>query len=206
MALSKLGRHGEQLDGAVDDDAALNLLVIAAGAGCRQSFARLYALTHRRLFGIALRMQPHRGDAEDVLQEVYVKVWRHAGRFDAGQGCALGWLVGITRHTALDSLRNARRRPVAARLDTDDADPYDGIAAPGPGPHEGMVATNRREALSAALCRLTAEQREGLTLAFYDGLSHTEISLRLRQPLGTVKSSIRRSLRVLRPQLGGIER
>ena len=186
-------------------DELLAELVAAAGNGCRKSFERLYALTHRRLFGVVLRMLPHRGDAEEVLQEVYVKVWRHSATFVAAKGCAIHWLMGIARHAALDSLRRAQRRPVAVPSDDDDADPYHGLPSAGTDPLEGLVAASRCQAVAAALGSLTQDQRESLTLAFYDGLSHPEIAARLRKPLGTVKSWIRRSLMTLRPQLVGIE-
>jgi RNA polymerase sigma factor (sigma-70 family) len=188
-----------------EQDEALGALLAAAGAGCRTSFERLYTLTHRRLFGIVLRMQPHRGDAEEVLQEVYVKVWRHSATFTTDKGCAIHWLVGIARHTALDSLRRARRRPVAALQGADDADPYEGLLSHGPDPFDGLMAASRNRAVAEALGMLTKEQRESLTLAFYEGLSHPEIALRLQKPLGTVKSWIRRSLQTLRPQLAGMK-
>ena len=208
MALSKFGQDGGRfaLDG--ENAETLGRLVVAAGGGCRASFARLYTLTNRRLFGIVLRLQPHRGDAEEVLQEVYVKVWRHGASFDAGKGCAIHWLIGVARHAALDSLRRAQRRPIAAAQGADhsvDGDPYAALASRGPDPLERLVDASRRQAVVEALCRLTTEQRETLTLAFYDGLSHPEIALRLQKPLGTVKSWIRRSLMALRPQLSGME-
>jgi RNA polymerase sigma factor (sigma-70 family) len=190
---------------ASPSDRLLDELVIASGAGCCSSFERLYGLTHRRLFGIVLRMQPHRGDAEEVLQEVYVKVWRHSADFTTDKGCAIHWLIGIARHAALDSLRRAKRRPIAATQLADDDDPYEGLHAHSPDPLDGLVTASQNQAVAAALCGLSKDQRDSLTLAFYDGLSHPEIALRLRKPLGTVKSWIRRSLLTLRPQLAGME-
>lgn len=191
-------------DAAADE--ALARLVAAGGAGCRASFGKMYALTHRRLFGVVLRIQPLRGEAEDVLQEVYVKVWRQAETFDADRGRAIHWLIGIARHAALDSLRRASRRPVAAAHHGEgEADPYDGLPSQAPDLIDGLLQAGRCRALGDALLALSKEQRESLTLAFFDGLTHTEIALRLRRPLGTVKSCIRRSLQVLRPQLAGIE-
>lgn len=195
---------GDGARGVAGSD-ALAELVAAAGAGCRPSFARLYALTHRRLFGIVLRMQPHRGDAEEVLQEVYVKVWRHCATFDADKGCAIHWLIGIARHAALDSRRRASRRPVAATPVLDGGDPFAGMASNELDPLDGLVAASRSQAVVDALCRLTQAQRDSLTLAFYEGLTHAEIALRLDQPLGTVKSWIRRALQALRPHLAGME-
>lgn len=192
---------GSAQAGDSDSDDALARLVVAAGGGCRASFAQLYSLTHRRLFGTVLRMQPHRGDAEEVLQEVYVKVWRHCGTFNADKGCAIHWLTGIARHAALDSRRRASRRPVAATPAAEFADPYDGLTSHDDDPLQKMIVANRGQVVAEALSRLTGPQRESLTLAFYDGLSHPEIAQRLQQPLGTVKSWIRRALQALRPQL-----
>ena len=170
--------------------------------GCRISFARLYHLTQRRLFRIVLKIQTNRGDAEEVLQEVYLKVWNRCAQFDAHKGQVMSWLAGIAHHNAVDSLRRFASRPqrrLAAA--SDDADPYEEIASTDKQPLEFIIQAHNAEAVNRGLYDLSIQQREILYLAFYEGLSHTEIARRLGRPLGSVKSRIRNSLASMRHAL-----
>ncbi|MBC7484970.1 MAG: sigma-70 family RNA polymerase sigma factor [Rhizobacter sp.] len=180
-------------------------LLLKIDAGCRVSFDRVYRLTSRRLFGIVLRINGDRPEAEEVLQEVYVKVWQQCSQFDVRKGEAIHWLAGIAHHAAIDSLRHRRRRPLAAAphlVDAED-DAYAGLSSGWPEPVENVIRSRAELAVHAVLCALPDEQRESLTLAFFDGLTHPEIALHMARPLGTVKSWVRRSLAALREPLAG---
>jgi RNA polymerase sigma-70 factor (ECF subfamily) len=167
--------------------------------GDRAAFERLYQATCARLFAVVLRIQRDRGLAEELLQEVYVTVWHSAGGFDAARSQPLTWLTAIARNRAIDSLRRGTVRPDAA-VDGHDADL---VASSLPGPAELMQRAVDRRLLGDCLERLSAPQRQSIALAFYDGLTHSEISQHLREPLGTVKAWLRRSLLALRACLDG---
>ena len=184
-------------------DEELTALLLAVRAGCRPSFARLYLLTSPRLYGIVLRVNTDRADAEDVLQEVYVKVWNRCAQFDANKGSAIYWLAGICHHSAIDSLRRRQRRPQAGFRPMDDADgdACDSLPSTEPQPLDLVIRARGAEAVQRCVRALPIEQRESLSLAFHDGLSHREIAERLGRPVGTVKTWLRRSLAQLRPVL-----
>ena len=181
----------------------LSQLLRRAGEGDRDAFAELYRRTHSRLFGVIVRMHRDRARAEDVLQDAYVNIWRAAQTFDVAQGQPLTWLFSIARNRAIDSLRRAENEPQtramvhAIRMGGEDA-VRDAIAAHAPGPLELLSRTGEARALAACMDRLEPLHRESLQLAYYDGLSHAEIAVRMRQPVGTIKAWIRRAMPVLR--------
>ncbi|TMH36172.1 MAG: sigma-70 family RNA polymerase sigma factor [Betaproteobacteria bacterium] len=172
-------------------------LLARAGTGDRAAFATLYERTSSHLFAVVLRICRDRGQAEDILQEVYVNVWRAAGGFDAAQSQPLTWLTSIARNRAIDSLRRAQTQPqlqTATNPDDEDSDVYDDMADEAPGPLELLSRASDARALSHCMQGLNAPQRQSLALAFYDGLSHAEVAEKMGQPLGTVKSWVRRAL------------
>lgn len=174
--------------------------------GDRAAFARLYERTSSQLFAVVLRIQRDRALAEELLQEVYVAVWKAAGQFDAARSQPLTWLVSIARNRAIDSLRRAQTQPMllSATRGTGDGDDDDGPDAiereadAGPGPLELLDRACQARELTRCIEGLSAAQRQSVALAFYDGLSHAEVAEQLRQPLGTVKSWLRRGLLALR--------
>ncbi len=172
-------------------------------AGCRTSFARLYGLTAARLFGVVLRINSVRPEAEEVLQETYAKFWNDRARFDGAKGKLMFWLIGMARCGAIDSLRRRRARPAvgSATEATDASDCYAGFMSATPGPLESAMLKQSADAVQNMLVSLPDAQRQSLALAFYEGLSHSEIAQRLGRPLGTVKSSLRRALAKMRPAL-----
>ena len=175
-------------------DELASLMALAA-SGCRISFETLYQQTSRRLLGVILRINSDRGEAEEALQETYVKAWKHLQDFDVNRGRAMAWLTAIARNNAIDSLRQKQSRPQPNfDLRGEDGDPYENLASPNAGPLEDLMAQRQCRVVRACLGSLPREQRESLTLAFYDGLSHQEIAHHLGKPLGTVKSWVRRSL------------
>jgi len=175
----------------------LSQLLSRAGLGDRAAFATLYEKSSSHLFAVVLRICRDRAQAEDILQEVYVNVWRAAGGFDAAQSQPLTWLTSIARNRAIDSLRRAQTQPqlhTANIADDEDTDVYDTTADDKPGPLEMLSRASDARALSHCMKDLSAPQRQSLALAFYDGLSHAEVAEKMREPLGTVKSWVRRAL------------
>ncbi len=172
-------------------------------ARCPVAFARLYRLTNVRLFGVILRINRDRAESEDLLQDVYVKVWQQCGRFDARHGEVGVWLAAVAHNTAISSLRRRGCRPQQAGSSwwPDAEDAIDALPCTGAGPVDQAMRSQAAAAVQQSLRRLSKDQREGLSLAFFEGLSHQEIAVRLDRPLGSVKSMLRRALLALRPSL-----
>ena len=179
----------------------LSRLLARAGLGDRAAFATLYERTSSHLLGVVLRINRDRAQAEDILQEVYVNVWRAAQGFDAAQSQPLTWLTSIARNRAIDSLRRSQTQPQLqthhSTLD-EETDVYDTVADDAPGPLDLLSRASDARALSACMQGLSAQQRQSVALAFFDGLSHAEIAANMREPLGTVKSWVRRALVALK--------
>jgi RNA polymerase sigma-70 factor, ECF subfamily len=162
--------------------------------GEADAIAELYDRHARLLFSLALRIVRLQPDAEDVLQEVFAQVWRQAPRYDAGRGTVIGWLVTLTRSRALDRLRRGRARPQAA---DDDAAAQD-LPDTAPPIDLALVSAQQAGAVRAALDALPENQRVPLELAYYEGLSQSEIAAKLGAPLGTIKTRMRQALLRLR--------
>ena len=183
----------------------LSRLLARAGLGDRAAFATLYERTSSHLFAVVLRINRDRAQAEDILQEVYVNVWRAASSFDAAQSQPLTWLTSIARNRTIDSLRRLQTQPrlrgAAASGDgaeSEDDDVYDTVADDAPGPLELLSRAADARSLAACMDELAATHRQSLALAFFQGLSHAEVATQMRQPLGTIKSWLRRSLATLK--------
>ncbi len=179
----------------------LSRLLSRTSLGDRAAFATLYDRTSSHLFAVVLRINRDRSQAEDVLQEVYVNVWRAASTFDAAQSQPLTWLTSIARNRAIDGLRRAQSQPQAQHISTsddEDSDVYTNLADPASGPLEMLSKASDARALSHCMEGLSAQQRQSVALAFYDGLTHAEVASHLGQPLGTVKSWVRRALSSLK--------
>ena len=169
----------------------LNALLSRVAQGERDALKAVYVRQSTRLFGVAMAILRDRSAAADVVQTSFVRIWQRAAQFDAARGDAAGWLGGIVRHAALDAIRRRGRE-----IPTDDPALGDGeIAADALTRLETAEDSAR---LRACLEQLEARNREGILLAFAHGLSHPQIADRLNEPLGTVKSWIRRGLLSLR--------
>ena len=129
--------------------------------------------------------------AEEVLQECYVNVWRHAPEYNASRAAPMTWMTSIVRNRCLDWLRRPNPEPLA-----EGAEEY--IEDGGPGPLDQLERSQEAGAVVRCLRGLEAKQRQAIALAFFDGLSHAELAQHLREPLGTVKTWVRRGLAKLR--------
>jgi RNA polymerase sigma-70 factor (ECF subfamily) len=166
--------------------------------GNTDGLTALYDRHGRLVYSLALRIVRDAGDAEDVTQEVFVQAWRQADRFDVVRGSVLAWLLTVTRARAIDLLRRRRVRPQPAD-EPIVVDASDGA----PGPELQLQWTERAAAIRAALESLPLVQRLAIELAFFEGLTHTEIAEQLEVPLGTVKTRVRQGLLRLRDMLAG---
>ncbi len=181
-------------------------LLARSALGERAAFAQLYERTGGHLFAVILRINRDRAQAEDLLQDVYVKVWRSLRSYDPRHSQPLTWLTSIARNHAIDSLRRQQTQPRLAcadptRSDAEtgaDEDPYAALEDPAAGPLELLDRAAQAREVSRCMQVLNAQQRQSVALAFYDGLSHAEVAAQLRQPLGTVKSWVRRGLLALK--------
>jgi RNA polymerase sigma factor (sigma-70 family) len=182
----------------------LSRLLARAGVGDRAAFATLYERTSPHLLAVVLRINRDRAQAEDILQEVYVNVWRAASSFDAAQSQPLAWLTSSARDRAIDGVRRLqaqprwRAAPASEGRDSEDDDVYDTVADESPGPLDLLSRAAEARSLAACMDQLSPSQRQSVALAFFQGLSHAEVAIQMRQPLGTVKSWVRRSLATLK--------
>lgn len=178
-----------------NDSGDLVGLLAGVAQGDQRAFARLYAATSPKLYGVALRILRDEAAAQDCLQEAYVRVWHHAARYSPERGKAMTWLVVIVRRLALDRIRSRRREePGATESDLEhllDAAAAEQEPAELPDPY-------RSAALASCLEWLGERQRQAVRLAYMEGLSHPELAERLGVPLGTVKTWVRRGLIQLR--------
>lgn len=186
-----------------DRSKELALLLSRSALGDRAAFRRLYDLSSGHLYAVILRIQRDREQAEDLLQEVYVSAWKAAGSFDAQRAQPLTWLTHIARNKAIDSLRRAQAQPQTESMHRDDDDDdrpsaAERLADDAPGPAALLEHASDARQLGHCMQGLSAQQRQSVALAFFDGLSHAEVAEQLAQPLGTVKSWVRRALAALK--------
>lgn len=173
-------------------------LLAACARGDRAAFENLYRQTSAKLFGVALRIVRQEDLAEDVLQDCYIRIWNRAGDYREGLAAPMTWMASIVRNRSLDWLR----RPNPELIDVD-GEIIEGVAGDGPGPLAALEQSRDGAALARCLAELEAKQRQAILLAFHGGLSHSELAAQLRQPLGTVKTWVRRGLAKLKTCLGG---
>src|SRR5215472_7630705 len=185
----------------MDADATRSQLAAAlvrVAAGDRAALAIVYQDTSAKLFGVCLRILRDRSEAEDVLQDVYVTVWRKAATFDPGRASPITWLVAIARNRAIDRLRSS-----AVTRRTEPIEAADAVSDPAPAAVERVELAQQHQRLARCLAELEAQHSTAIRAAFLDGATYEELAQRMSVPLGTMKSWIRRGLLKLRACLDG---
>ncbi|NVD44617.1 sigma-70 family RNA polymerase sigma factor [Qipengyuania atrilutea] len=165
--------------------------------GNRAALREVYDMTSAKLLGVILRIMRDRDHAEDVLQEVYVKVWRRAARFDASKASPITWLCTIARNTAIDALRRSGKHGEAV------GDSLPEVEDEAPLAEDMLCDAEDHDRLVRCLEALEQDQRRSIRMSFYDGLTHSQLADRMSVPLGTLKSWIRRGLSSLKGCLAG---
>jgi RNA polymerase sigma-70 factor (ECF subfamily) len=172
-------------------------LIRKVAEGDQSALTTLYDSTSRLVFGLILRIVIDRATAEEVLLDVYTQVWRQAISYDTSRGAPLAWMMTIARSRAIDRLRSGKHEAHSK----ESIDSIGEATANTISPEEATVNSERQRIVRSALETLSAEQREVIELAYFSGLSHSEIALRLGQPLGTVKTRTRLGMIKLRDLL-----
>lgn len=185
---------------SIDEIAIEQQLLRDIRAGNRESFAAFYDRIAPLLFTVALRILNQREAAEDVLQEAFLLIWQRARQFDPAKGRPLNWAVTLTRNKALDRLRGAQRQQKIREAATLEADAF----APGKEPTglDAAMSHESHDRMQAALAKLPKNQRTVIQMVFLSSLTVKETADRLGEPLGTVKSHLRRGLIRLRRSFG----
>ena len=168
-------------------------LVARIRAGDQQAMSELYDRYSKVVYAVALRVLQDAAGAEDVLQDVFLQLWRNPDAFDASRGSLAAWLAVIARHRSIDRLR--KRRP--------ETDIEDCVIASGPDLRDETERALLIEKVRGALEVMSPEQRQAMELAFFQGLTHTEIAEKTGEPLGTIKTRIRSGLQQLRAKFAG---
>jgi RNA polymerase sigma-70 factor (ECF subfamily) len=184
-------------------EAELAELVRRVAGGEQAALARLYDELHRAVHALALRIVGEADLAEEVLLDVFLQVWRSAASFASERGAVSTWVMTIARSRALDRRRARAARSQRERGWNEALD--DSLAGTGVDPSAAREAAERAHSVRAAIAALPEPQRRAIELAFYPGLSHTEIAERLGEPLGTIKTRIRLGMSKLRDTLKGWE-
>jgi RNA polymerase sigma-70 factor (ECF subfamily) len=163
-------------------------LLARAALRDRRAFAELYDATKAKLFAVSLRIVRERPLAEEVLQDSFVSIWKHAADYAQAKSAPMTWMTAIVRNRSLDVVRRTREQPDVDEVLTAN------LVDEGAAPMEAAMAKGDAHAIQHCLAELDAEQRQSIVLAFFHGLSHSELASHMRKPLGTVKTHIRRGL------------
>lgn len=164
----------------------VNDLIARVANGDRVAFRTVYASAGPKLFAICLRMMRRREEAEEILQEAFVRIWERSHQFDPSKGTAMAWLATVTRHCALDRLRQPGR----------DIQEFDDAVVEEIDTHVAALQTGEGQALDLKRClsAMRRDYRDAVVLAYVNGMTHEELAVRLDKPVGTIKSWVRRGL------------
>lgn len=173
-------------------------LVRAIAAGSSEALARLYDRYAPIVFGLARRILVRLEDAEEVVQDVFAQVWRDAARYEHGRATVAGWVVMLARTRSIDRLRSRRARP---DQNAGDADVAPRLASRDRSPEQVTISEQDARQVRGALTSLPEPQRALVELAYYEGLTHSEIAEKTGVPLGTVKTRLRTAMTTLRVAL-----
>jgi RNA polymerase sigma-70 factor (ECF subfamily) len=176
-------------------------LLTRVAKGDPQAFGQLYDQSSTLLFTLAYRILSDREEAAELLQEVYLEVWRKIAKYDPGRGTPIAWLVTLTRSRAIDRLRSRASRGqqlIPASLEHPLVSQTPDVS---PNPYEAQEDSELRQTMAKAILELPLPQQQAIEMAFYQGLTHTEIAAKLNQPLGTVKTRIKLAMTKLRAAL-----
>ncbi|MGB7316419.1 MAG: sigma-70 family RNA polymerase sigma factor [Planktotalea sp.] len=167
--------------------------ITQAALGDRSAFEALYNATSAKLFGICLRVLKDKTQAEEALQESYVKIWHHAGRYQINGLSPMSWLITIARNTAIDHLRAHKSGEVAAAPEL-----MEGVADQSPGPEALLEMKSQSNQLALCLGELDSVHADVVRGAYLDGKTYAELALEADVPLNTMRTWLRRSLMKLR--------
>ncbi len=170
----------------MDNDQLLALLS-ATAKGDKRAFADLYQSTSAKLFAISVKMLGNRAQAEEVLQDAFVKIWHNASDYQVSKGAVMSWMISIVRYRCLDLLRHKKVRKEQSLTDEQEQEDLTSI----------QVSYEDDSKLVDCIEQLDQQQRQVIHLAYYKGLTHHELVDHISSPLGTVKSWIRRGLQQL---------
>jgi RNA polymerase sigma-70 factor (ECF subfamily) len=183
----------------VERNALLADLLSRTAMADQRAFAELYRRTSSHLFGVALRIVREAPTAEEILQEAFVNVWHHAGSYVAARSQPLTWLTAVVRNRCLDHVRRRELDTVAMSRSDDDGEDRDlDFPSGDPSPADLLMAGADAQSVRDCVETLEGGARQAIALAFFQGLTHAELADHLRQPLGTVKSWVRRGLEKLK--------
>lgn len=169
----------------------IETLIAQVALANQVAFSQLYDATSGKLFAVCLRVLNERAAAEDAMQDVYVKVWNNADRYQITGHSPMTWLITIARNTAIDRLRSRK-------TDRDIADYSERIAAPGLSPEQSAVASSESKQIIRCLDELDTDRRSAITGAYLQGKSYKELSGQFEVPLNTMRTWLRRGLATLR--------
>lgn len=188
---------GEQQDAVPTAPAVNDDLLARVALGDQAAFAELYDNMAPRVLGLVKRLLRDHAQSEEVTQEIFLEIWQSAARYDSSKGGASGWILTMTHRRAVDRVRASqasRDRDVKIGV-RDYVSEYDNVS-------ETVQVRIESERVEKAMLRLTELQRQAVTLAYYGGLSHSEVAEKLSVPIGTVKTRLRDGLIRLRDELG----
>lgn len=187
------------------DTDKLTQLLLATAGGSQPAFAELYQASSSHLFGLLMRMLKRRDWAEEALQDCYLRVWRKSESYEPRKGAPLTWLMTIARYRALDLLRMRRPEVLESDVAEEGVDHYGQAADPAEDPLARADESEGLGRLNECMKHLPEQQRTSVLMAYYEGYTHQELAARLKAPLGTVKSWVRRGLQQLRECLEAVQ-